>query len=66
VPIRQKRPDLNFPEAVETTLLKGMARSADDRHATAPEFAREFAEAAGPKDAPPRSDASLFGKIFGR
>ena len=68
VPLRQKRPDLNFPEAVEKTLLKGMARSADDRHATAPEFAREFAEAAVPKDAAPapRSDASLFGKLFGR
>ena len=66
-PIRTKRPDLNFPEAVEKTLLKGMARSADDRHATAPEFAREFAEAAVAKNAsPPRSDASLFGKIFGR
>jgi serine/threonine protein kinase len=68
IPLRQKRPDLNFPEAVEKTLLKGMARSPDDRHATAPEFAREFAEAAASRDASaaPRSDASLFGKIFGR
>jgi serine/threonine protein kinase len=68
IPLRQKRPDLNFPEAVEKTLLKGMARSPDDRQATAPEFAREFAEAAAPGGPPPasRPDQSLFGKIFGR
>jgi serine/threonine-protein kinase len=64
--LRQKRPDLNFPEAVEKTLLKGMARNADDRHATAPEFAREFSTAAVTREQTPRSDASLFGKIFGR
>lgn len=68
VPIRQKRPDLNFSEAVEKALLRGMARNPEDRPATAPEFAREFADAAASSlpSSQPRSDASLFGKIFGR
>lgn len=66
IPLRQKRPDLNYAEALEKTLLKGMARSPDDRHQTAPEFAREFSAAVTTKEPPPRSDASLFGKIFGR
>ncbi len=65
-PIRQKRPDLNYSEGVEKALLKGMARNADDRQQTAPDFARDFAAGAEMKEAAPRSDASLFGKIFGR
>jgi serine/threonine-protein kinase len=67
VPLRQKRPDLNFPEAVEKALMKGMARNVDDRPATAPEFASAFAMAASGAVAPStRSDSSLFGKLFGR
>ena len=64
-PIRQKRPDLNFSEGVEKVLLKGMARNSEDRHATAPEFAKALAEAAGePGGGAP--DGSRLGKLFGR
>ncbi len=66
VPIRQKSPGLNFSEAVEKVLLKGMARSADDRYPTAPEFAQALAQAVAGVAELPRADASLFGKIFGR
>lgn len=37
IPARNRRPDL--PEAVDRVLLKGMAREASERFATAPEFA---------------------------
>lgn len=37
IPARNRRPEL--PEAVDRVLLKGMAREASDRYATAPEFA---------------------------
>lgn len=46
-PLRQKRPELNYPEGVEKVLLKGMARDADQRYPTAPEFAKALAQAAG-------------------
>jgi serine/threonine-protein kinase len=62
-PIRQKRPDLNFPEGVEKVLLKGMARNADDRYATALEFAQALAEGAAGASG---GESSLLGKIFGR
>jgi serine/threonine-protein kinase len=64
IPVRTKRPELNFPEAVEKVLLKGMARNADDRYATALEFSAAFAEAAGGGGG--GGDASLLGKLFGR
>lgn len=37
IPARSRRPDL--PERVDEVLLRGMAREASDRYATAPEFA---------------------------
>ncbi len=63
IPIRQKRPDLNFPEAVEQVLLKGMAREADHRYQTAPEFAAALAAAAGNA---PRGNSGVLGRLFGR
>jgi serine/threonine protein kinase len=45
IPARNRRPEL--PEAVDTVLLKGMAREAADRHATAPEFAAALRAATG-------------------
>ncbi len=44
-PIRRLRSDL--PSTVEAVLLKAMARAADDRYATAPEFAEALRRAAG-------------------
>ncbi|MEX2182413.1 MAG: serine/threonine-protein kinase [Gemmatimonadaceae bacterium] len=45
IPARTRRADI--PEGVDAVLLKGMARDAADRHATAPEFAAALREAAG-------------------
>jgi serine/threonine-protein kinase len=65
-PIRQKKPELHFSEAVEKVLLKGMARNVEDRYPTASEFAKELTAAAdiGVSPAPPPS--GMLGKFFGR
>src|SRR4051812_46688433 len=61
VPLRQARPDLDFPEAVEKVLLKGMQRMPDDRYSTAPEFANALAAAShGAKE------KGALGRLFGR
>src|SRR5689334_22103561 len=46
IPLRQRRPGMDFPEAVEKVLNKGMARNADDRYATTIEFATALKAAA--------------------
>lgn len=45
IPARNRRPEL--PEAVDRVLLKGMAREASERYATAPEFAAALRAAIG-------------------
>lgn len=45
IPARNRRPEL--PEAVDTVLLKAMARAPEDRYQTAPEFAQALRAAAG-------------------
>jgi serine/threonine protein kinase len=59
-PIRQMRPDLNFSDAVESVLNKGMARDVANRYATAPEFAGALGAAARGEG------GSVFGRLFGR
>jgi len=59
-PIRQMRPDLNFNDAIESVLNKGMARDVGNRYATAPEFAPALAAAARGEG------GSVFGRLFGR
>jgi serine/threonine protein kinase len=59
-PIRQMRPDLNFSDAVESVLNKGMARDVANRYATAPEFAGALAAAARGEG------GGVFGRLFGR
>ena len=44
-PLRQIRPDLDFPESVETVLKTAMQRRAEDRYQTTLEFADAFDEA---------------------
>ena len=60
MPLRQARPDLDLPEAVEKVLAKGMQRNPDDRYTTAPEFASAFAQAAAGEK------KSGLGRLFGR
>ncbi|MBX3174359.1 MAG: protein kinase [Gemmatimonadaceae bacterium] len=45
IPARNRRPEI--PEAVDAVLLKGMAREANERYATAPEFAAALRAAIG-------------------
>jgi serine/threonine-protein kinase len=45
IPARSRRPEI--PEKLEVVLLKGMAREAGDRYATAPEFAAALRAAVG-------------------
>lgn len=64
LPLRGRKPGLDFPEAVEKVLNKAMSRNSEQRQASTVEFADEFAAAArGP--APP-GEGGLLGKIFGR
>ena len=46
IPLRQRRSGMDFPEAMEQVLLKGMARNADDRYPSTPEFAEALRAAA--------------------
>ncbi len=64
IPLRQRRPGMAFPESVEKVLFKGMARSADDRYATAVEFAQDLQAAAAGGGGP--APGRVLGKIFGR
>jgi serine/threonine protein kinase len=59
-PIRQMRPDLNFNDAIESVLNKGMARDVANRYTTAPEFAGALAGAARGEG------VSVLGRLFGR
>jgi serine/threonine-protein kinase len=70
IPIRRKRPELNFSESVEKVLLKGMAREADDRYATAVEFAKALADAVasggGGKPGGSGGGGGFLGRMLGR
>ena len=61
-PLRQMRPELGFPEAVERVLLKALQRDPEHRYQTTIEFADAFVAAAGGGTA---ADG-LLGKLFGR
>ena len=50
IPLRKVRVDLDFPEAVEDVLRKGMQRNPDDRYQSALEYADALAEAAASGD----------------
>ena len=70
-PLRQARPDLNFPDAVERVLAKAMQRNPDARYQTTREFADAFVAAADFRGTPATSaravsDGGLLGKLFGR
>jgi serine/threonine-protein kinase len=58
-PIRQMRPDLNFPAELEKVMIKALQRVPEERFATTLEFAAAFEKAA--TSAP----ASLLGRVLG-
>jgi serine/threonine-protein kinase len=60
VPLRQARPELGLPEAVERVLAKGMQRDMDERYHSTPELADALADAAS------EGGAGLMGRLFGR
>ncbi len=45
-PIREMRPDLQLPEAIDRVMVKGLERVPEERYATAPEFAAALRAAA--------------------
>ncbi len=61
-PLRQIKPELNLPEAVEAVLAKALKRNPDERHQSTLEFSDALQTAATTGT----SDAGLFGKLFGR
>ena len=64
IPLRQRRPGMDFPEAMEQVLLKGMARNADDRYPSTPEFAEALRLSVG--GLVPGQGGGVLGKLFGR
>ena len=67
-PLRQMRPELDFPEAVERVLNKAMSRNPDDRYQATVEFAQAFVAAAGGTAPGPivPGESGLLGRLFGR
>jgi serine/threonine-protein kinase len=73
-PLRESRPELDFPEAIERVLAKAMARNPDERYQSTREFAEAFAVGAAAAErgdardvgGAGASDGSLFGRLFGR
>jgi serine/threonine-protein kinase len=63
VSLRDLRPELEFPDAVQTVIDKALHRSPDDRYATAPEFATALAAAQAEG---PRRGEGLLSRLFRR
>jgi len=64
--LRQSGAGTDFPEAMEQVLLKGMARIADERYATSPEFATALRASAGGASAPASVSGALGNAPRGR
>jgi eukaryotic-like serine/threonine-protein kinase len=62
IPLRRMRPELEYPADVERVLLKGMAKDASDRFATAPDFGDALARAASGDD----TELGFLDRILGR
>jgi serine/threonine protein kinase len=62
IPLRKMRPELEYPPDVERVLLKGMARDANERFATAPDFAEALARAASGDD----TELGFLDRLLGR
>ena len=68
IPIRQMRPELDIPVAVEKVLAKALSRDPEHRYGGTVEFGDAFSRAASGQ-AEPGGDAGaggVLGKIFGR
>jgi serine/threonine-protein kinase len=67
IAIRARRPDLDFPEAVERVFAKALAIDPAKRYTTMLEFAQAFSRATGttPPDTP-ANHRSLLGRLFRR
>jgi len=63
IPLRQRRPGMDFPVAVEKVLQKAMARNPDERYASTLEFAADLKVAAGPGTG---GGGGVLGRFLGR
>ncbi len=61
IPLRQRRPGMDVPEAVEKVLNRGMARAPEDRYATTLEFAADLKAAVSGE-----TGGGMLGRILGR
>ena len=59
-PLREMRPDLQFSDAVQQVLTKGLARDSANRYPTAEAFADALTEAVN------EGPGGMFGRFFGR
>ena len=58
-PIRQMRPDLNFPAELEKVMTRALERLPEERYSTTLEFAAAFEKAAS------SAPSSLLGRVLG-
>ena len=62
IPLRQLRPELNFPESVERALQKALRRNPEERYQTTIEFAAALEGSVAQR----QSDSGILGRFFGR
>jgi serine/threonine-protein kinase len=65
IPLRQMRPELNFPESVEKVITKALSRDPDGRYPTAVEYAQALQIASKP-GAAKSEGGGVLGRLFGR
>jgi len=64
IPLRQMKPELNLPEAIEKAISKALSRDPDGRYPTTLEFAAALEMAMRPSAS--KSEGGMLGRLFGR
>jgi serine/threonine-protein kinase len=64
IPLRQMKPELNLPEAIEKAISKALSRDPDGRYPTTLEFAAALELALRPNAN--KSEGGMLGRLFGR
>ena len=65
IPLRARRPDLNFPQAVEQVLAKALLKEPAERYPSMPALAEAFLRAAGVAVSEPADTSAPAKKLFG-
>jgi hypothetical protein len=64
IPLRQMKPELNLPEALERAIAKALSRDPDGRYPTTLEFAAALENAM--KTSSSKPEGGMLGRLFGR